>query len=78
MHAGEVIYLMSGVEAIRGKSITLRYRLFKADTQKPAFEILFRCVLLDLETRRAREIPDDVGQAAQQFLSTDAPGRSGS
>lgn len=46
VHAGEVIYLMSAVESIGGKSITFKHKLFKAEKQKLAFETRFQCVLL--------------------------------
>ncbi len=66
--AGEVIYLLSGIEAIGGKSITFRHRLYRAERTDAAFETLFQCVLLDLETRRSALIPDDVREKAQQYM----------
>ena len=66
--AGEVIYLQSGIAEIGGKSIVFQHRLFRAEESILAFETIFRCVLLDLENRRAVEVPDDVREKAQQFL----------
>lgn len=74
IHAGEVIYLVSGIEKIGSKSIVFKHKLFKAEKQALAFKTKFQCVLLDLETRRAREIPTDVKEKAQQFLITNKTG----
>lgn len=68
VHAGEVIYLMTAVERIGGKSIVFRHRLFKAESGALAFETSFHCVMLDLEARRAAVIPDEVREKAQSFL----------
>lgn len=74
VHAGEVIYLVSGIEKIGNKSIVFNHKLFKAEKQTLAFETQFQCVLLDLETRRAREIPADVKAKAAKFLITNKLG----
>lgn len=68
IRAGEVIFLMTGVEKIGGKSIVFRHRLFKAESGTMAFETRFQCVMLDLEMRKGVEIPDDVRQKAAAFL----------
>ena len=66
--AGEVIYLLSGIEAIGGKSMTFRHQLYRAEWPDAAFETVFQCVLLDLETRRSAPIPEDVRMNAQQYM----------
>jgi len=73
VHAGEVIYLETGIEKVGGKSMTFRHRQFKADSGTLAFETSFQCVLLDLESRRAKEVPDDVRERAQAYLVTENP-----
>jgi acyl-CoA thioesterase FadM len=65
---GEVISLQTGFEEIGNKSAVFRHRLIRAEENVLAFETAFRCVLLDLEKRRAAVIPDDVREKAQAFL----------
>lgn len=65
---GEVIYLMSAIVAIGGKSIDFRHRLFTAEHDRLAFECSFRSVLMNLETRRGVPIPDDVREKARSFM----------
>ena len=66
--AGEVIVLQTGVLEIGGKSITFLLRLLKVEDGTVAFETVFRCVLLDLETRRAATIPDDIREKATAYM----------
>jgi acyl-CoA thioesterase FadM len=65
---GEVISLQTGLEEIGNKSAVFRHRLFCVEGNVLAFETAFRCVLLDLEKRRAAPIPDDVREKARAFL----------
>lgn len=66
--AGEVIVMKSGIEEIGNKSMTIRHRLFRMEPNVVAFEAIFRCVLLDLEARRATVIPDDMRLKAKPYL----------
>ena len=66
--AGEVVVLETGVQEIGGKSITFRHRLVKVEDGVVAFETVFRCVMLDLQTRRAITIPDDVREKAAAYM----------
>ena len=66
--AGEVISLHTGVEKIGDKSMTFRHRLFRVEEKFLAFETVFQCVLLDLKSRRAVSVPDDVRKRAQEYL----------
>lgn len=68
IEAGEVIFLMTAIEKIGGKSIRFHHQLFKAESKTLAFETKFQCVMLDLETRKSANIPDDVRQNAQKFV----------
>lgn len=68
VHAGEVIYLKTGIEKIGGKSIVFRHCLYEAETGSMAFRTRFQCVMLDLNTRKSAEIPGDVRQRAQDYL----------
>lgn len=68
LSAGESVYLETGILQVGGKSMTFRHRLVRSGDQSIAFETVFKCVLLNLDTRRADFIPDEVRTLAQQFL----------
>jgi acyl-CoA thioester hydrolase len=62
--AGDVVALESTVLRIGGKSATFHHRLRNVATDALAMSTEFTCVLLDLATRQATAIPDDVRRAA--------------
>ena len=66
--AGEIVYLESGIKDLGTKSALFQHRLIRLDDKCVTFETLFRCALLDLESRRAVEIPDDIRAKAQALL----------
>ncbi len=68
LSAGDAIRLETSIVAIGSKSMTFRHQLFRADSDKMAFETEFKCVLLSLETRRAADIPEDVREKAMVWL----------
>lgn len=68
LHAGDVLYLKTGVAEIGGKTATFRHRLYRMEDEKLSFETTFRGVLLDLETRRAATVPDDVRQEMAKYM----------
>lgn len=70
--AGDAIRLETSVMEIGSKSITFRHRLIKSEGDTVAFETVFKCVMLNLETRRAEEIPFDVRQIAAQWSEQEA------
>ena len=70
LSAGDAIRLETSIIEIGTKSITFRHRLFRAEDTALTFESVFKCVMLDLETRRASEIPDAVRSAALQWLES--------
>lgn len=72
--AGTVIVLESGIEAIGGKSARFRHRLTRGEDGALAFETLFHCVLLDLTTRRATAVPDDIREKAKPYMVDAAEG----
>ncbi len=67
--AGDAIRLETGVAEIGGKSATFHHCLFNVETEAVSFETRFKCVLLDLKTRRAVEIPDDIRNGLRAFLT---------
>lgn len=72
LSAGDGIRLETSVMEIGSKSMTFRHRLIRSEGDTLAFETVFKCVLLSLETRRAAEIPEDVREKAAQWLEQEA------
>lgn len=72
LSAGDAIRLETSVIEIGTKSMTFRHRLVRSDGDTIAFETVFKCVLLNLETRKAAEIPDDVRATAAQWFEQEA------
>jgi YbgC/YbaW family acyl-CoA thioester hydrolase len=72
LSAGDAIRLETSVMEIGSKSMTFRHRLIKSEGDALAFETVFKCVLLSLETRRAAEVPGDVRETAAQWLEQEA------
>lgn len=64
LSAGDAIRLETSVIEIGSKSMTFRHRLIRSEDDTIAFETIFKCVLLSLQTRRAAKIPDDVRETA--------------
>ncbi len=68
--AGDAIFMETEVLETGGKSMTFRHRLIRAADRKVAFETVFKCVLLNLESRRAEPLPDDIREKALTYLAT--------
>lgn len=68
LSSGDAIRLETSVLEIGSKSMTFRHRLIRSEGDTIAFETIFKCVLLSLETRRSAAIPDDVRETAAQWL----------
>ncbi len=75
--AGDAIRLETSIVAVGTKSMTFRHRLIRSDGDLLAFETVFKCVMLSLETRRAVEVPDDVRAAAEHWLEPAGQARQG-
>ncbi len=71
LSAGDAIRLDTSIVEIGSKSITFRHCLVRSEDNTVAFETIFKCVMLNLETRRAADIPEDVRKKAMSWL--DAP-----
>ena len=67
LSAGDAIRLETSIIAMGTKSITFRHRLVRSEDEATAFETVFKCVMLSLETRRATDIPDEVRQRASAW-----------
>lgn len=68
LSAGDAIHLETEILELGSKSITFRHRLIRAEDEAVAFETMFKCVMLSLETRRAEPIPNDVREKAAAWL----------
>lgn len=68
LSAGEAIRLDTSIIEIGSKSITFRHCLIRFEDNAVAFETQFKCVMLNLETRRAAEVPEEVRQKAIEWL----------
>lgn len=66
--AGEAIRLETEVLELGGKSITFRHRLIRSEDSTVAFETTFKCVMLNIETRRAEAMPEAVRSAAAKWM----------
>ncbi|AXI56355.1 hypothetical protein C1J05_19245 [Sulfitobacter sp. JL08] len=67
LSAGDAIRLETSIIEMGVKSITFRHRLVRSEDDATAFETVFKCVMLSLETRRAADIPDEVRQRASAW-----------
>jgi len=68
LHAGDVVLLESTILRVGGKSAIFHHRLRNVATGEIAMSTEFKCVLLDLDTRKATAVPADVRHAiAQSF-----------
>ena len=67
LSARDSIRLETSIIEMGAKSITFRHRLVRSEDNATAFETVFKCVMLNLETRRAADIPDEVRQRAEAW-----------
>jgi YbgC/YbaW family acyl-CoA thioester hydrolase len=70
VHAGEAIALESSIRQVGDKVVVFHHRLFVQPAAEPAMTTEYRCVMLDLDRRRAVALPDDIRAAAAAHLST--------
>jgi YbgC/YbaW family acyl-CoA thioester hydrolase len=68
LSAGDAIRMESSVLQIGTKSMTFLNRMFRVEDGAIAFETVFKCVMLDLASRRAAPVPDDVRAAAAAWM----------
>ena len=67
LSAGDAIQLETSIIAMGTKSTTFRHRLIRSEDDATAFEAVFKCVMFNLETRGAADIPDEVRQKASAW-----------
>ncbi len=68
LSAGDAIKLETSVIEIGSKSMTFRHQLIRSEGDVVAFETVFKCVMLSLETRRAAIIPEEIRDNAMKWL----------
>ncbi|WP_082029844.1 acyl-CoA thioesterase [Ruegeria sp. ANG-S4] len=73
LRAGDAIQMESEVLELGGKSITFRHNLLRTSDRKIAFSTVFKCVLLNLETRKAEALPSEVVTRAKHWLASELP-----
>ncbi|MFV0512762.1 MAG: acyl-CoA thioesterase [Jhaorihella sp.] len=69
LHAGEAIAVETGISAIGTKSATFDNTITRADGSV-VFRSAWKSALMDLDSRRAVAIPDDLRAAMQPFLTS--------
>lgn len=69
LRAGEAVLVESAVESVGGKSLTFQHRLQLAGTAEEAMRAVVTGLLLDLRTRKAVPIPDDIRAAAEALAA---------
>ena len=69
LRPGDVMALESTVLTLGEKSATFHHRLKNVATGNIAMSTEFKCVLLDLEKRKATLIPNDIRAAATQLMT---------
>tara|TARA_A100001037_G_scaffold274100_1_gene271564 strand:- start:237 stop:422 length:186 start_codon:yes stop_codon:yes gene_type:complete len=57
----------TGVSEIANKTVTFHHRLFKVESDTLSFDTHFKCMLMNLDTRRAVEIPDDIRSKLETY-----------
>jgi acyl-CoA thioesterase FadM len=65
---GDVIRLESAIAGVSEKMGHFLHRLVREEDGKLAMRTQFHCVMLDLSTRKATRVPDDIREAAERFL----------
>src|SRR4029453_3923225 len=69
LRPGDVMSLESPVLTLGEKSATFHHQLKDVATGDIAMSTAFKCVLLDLEKRKATPIPEDIRAAAAQLMA---------
>jgi acyl-CoA thioesterase FadM len=70
LRAEDVISLESTVLKVGENSVTFQHRLKNVRTGEMAMTTVFKCVLLDLESRQGATIPEDIRAATSQLLDS--------
>lgn len=66
--AGEWVYMRSGVAEVGRRSATFQHWMYRGKDDELLFDVTAKCVLMDLEARKATVIDDDLKTQMQAFL----------
>lgn len=69
LKAGDVIYMRGAIVSALGKKIVCKWQLFDQATEKQAMDATVLYVCMDLDTRRSRDIPEELLKAAQDMAA---------
>lgn len=69
LSAGEAIQMESEILKVGTKSMTFSHKLVRVMDGETTFSTVFKCVLLNLQTRRAEAIPQDVIERSAKWLA---------
>ena len=61
---GDIIYMKGAIHSAGGKKMVCKYRLYDMATNKQAMTATVLYVCMDLDNRRARDIPEHLLEAA--------------
>lgn len=65
---GEWIYIRSGITEIGRRSATFHHRMYRATDDFLLFDATAKAVLMDLDSRRATVIDDDLAANMREFV----------
>ena len=66
--AGDIVYQLSSVKKIGNRSAVFRHRLIRTDDDQQVFRTDFKTVLMDLKSRKAVKISEDLRAHMNRFL----------
>ena len=69
LRSGDVMALESSVLKLGNRSVTFQHRLINLSSNTIAMTMDYKCVLLNLRTREAIAIPDDIRTAAAKLAA---------
>lgn len=65
--AGEWVYMRSGVAEVGRRSATFKHWMYRGTDHELLFDVTAKCVLMDLEGRRATVIDDELAAAMRAY-----------
>ncbi|WP_425082900.1 acyl-CoA thioesterase [Ruegeria profundi] len=69
LSAGEAIQMESEILEVGTKSMTFSLKLIRVADSETTFSTIFKCLLLNLQTRRAEVIPHDVIERSTRWMA---------
>ncbi len=69
LRAGDTIRLESTVEAYSSKRATFHHRMIRTEGELVVFEARFHAALLDLASRKAVDVPEDIQAHLERLMS---------